>query len=104
MNTLSTAFSPDVDLYDYIKDEVGFRLADRIFDIKRELKVVADYGCNRGFISRHIVADTVGELILCDTSPTMLEQATGTPGLNVTKRLVEAEWPQVEFVHIYCDS
>lgn len=104
-------FSPDVDLYDYVKDEVGFRLADRIFDIKRELKLVADFGCNRGFVSRHIVADTVGQLILCDTSPSMLEQATGTPGLYVTKRLIENEWPQVGtkvfhpmHTHIYSDS
>lgn len=34
----------DVALYDYIKDEVGFRLSDRIFDIKREFKNAADIG------------------------------------------------------------
>lgn len=39
-----SARSPDVELYDYIKDEVGFRLSDRIFDIKREFKNAADIG------------------------------------------------------------
>lgn len=34
----------DVALFDYIKDEVGFRLSDRIFDIKREFKNAADIG------------------------------------------------------------
>lgn len=84
-------------MYDYIKDEVGYRLADRIFDIKRDLKLVADIGCNRGFVSRHIIADTVGELILCESSRTMLEQADGTPGLKISKRLIDIdkEWPDV---------
>lgn len=27
--------NPDSSLYDYLKDEVAFRVADRIFDIKR---------------------------------------------------------------------
>lgn len=27
--------SPDSELYDYLKDEIAFRVADRIFDIKR---------------------------------------------------------------------
>lgn len=39
-----SAQRPDVALFDYIKDEVGFRLSDRIFDIKREFEVAADIG------------------------------------------------------------
>lgn len=39
-----SAQRPDVALFDYIKDEVGFRLSDRIFDIKREIKTAADIG------------------------------------------------------------
>lgn len=39
-----SAQRPDVALFDYIKDEVGFRLSDRIFDIKREFKNAADIG------------------------------------------------------------
>lgn len=27
--------SPDFELYNYLKDEIAFRVADRIFDIKR---------------------------------------------------------------------
>ncbi|KAJ6647859.1 Arginine-hydroxylase NDUFAF5, mitochondrial [Pseudolycoriella hygida] len=88
-----SAQRPDVALYDYIKDEVGFRLSDRIFDIKREFKNAADIGCNRGFISRHVLAETVNHLYLCDISPSMLLQAEGTPGLKITKKEMDEEQP-----------
>lgn len=89
-------FSPDVALYDYIKDEVGFRLSDRLFDVKREFAVAADLGCNRGFVSKHIMADTVGHLHLCDISPSMLAQADGTPGLPLTRHEMDEERLQFE--------
>lgn len=40
------AIAEDVNLYDYLKDEIGFRLADRVFDIKRKFKSAADIGRN----------------------------------------------------------
>ncbi|XP_073848739.1 arginine-hydroxylase NDUFAF5, mitochondrial isoform X2 [Musca autumnalis] len=85
------ALSPDVELYDYLKEEIGYRLADRVFDIKREFEAAADLGCNRGFLSRHILAESVKHLTLCDISPTMLSQATGTPGLQISKREIDEE-------------
>ncbi|XP_017473488.1 PREDICTED: NADH dehydrogenase [ubiquinone] 1 alpha subcomplex assembly factor 5 [Rhagoletis zephyria] len=85
------ARNANVELYDYLKEEVGFRLADRIIDIKREFTNAADIGCSRGFLSKHIMAESVQHLTLCDTSPTMLEQAQGTPGLKMTKLEVDEE-------------
>uniref|UniRef100_A0A0K8UTA6 Putative methyltransferase C20orf7, mitochondrial n=1 Tax=Bactrocera latifrons TaxID=174628 RepID=A0A0K8UTA6_BACLA len=85
------ALNPDVELYDYLKEEVGFRLADRIIDIKREFTNAADIGCSRGFLSKHIMAESVRHLTLCDTSPTMLAQAQGTPGLKLTKLELDEE-------------
>lgn len=85
------ANNPDVALYDYIKDEIGFRLADRIFDIKREFSNAADLGCSRGFISNKVYAETIKHLFLCDSSPTMLGQAQGTPGLQITKIEMDEE-------------
>lgn len=38
------AIAKDVSVYDYVKDEVGYRLADRIYDIKRRFKLAADIG------------------------------------------------------------
>lgn len=81
----------DVHVYDYLKDEVGFRLADRIFDIKRKFKCAVDLGCGRGHVSKNIVADSVEKLILCDMSKTMVEQAA-PPEENVkVERLVVDE-------------
>lgn len=81
-----------------MKDEVGFRLADRLFDIKREFQVAADIGCNRGFVSRHILAENVKHLHMCEMSPTMLQQAEGTPGLQITKHEMDEEFLDVSGV------
>lgn len=88
---MNSICSPDVALYDYLKEEVGFRLADRVFDIKREFKSAADIGCNRGYISKHILAECVEHLTLTDTSASMLDQAQGTPGLKMHKLLQDEE-------------
>lgn len=42
---------------EYIKSEVGWRVADRVFDIKRSFDNVLDLGCQRGYVSKHL--DTV---------------------------------------------
>lgn len=119
-------FSPDVKLYDYIKEEVGARMVDRIYDLTKEIKTAAEIGtihiqlsqtllndrwrrfgfpipilnfsfigCNRGFMSRHDLADTIGHLYLCELSPTMLEQVEVANGLNVTKLNMDEELPKV---------
>lgn len=36
--------SPDAALYDYLKEEAGWCLSDRLFDLKKEIKVAADIG------------------------------------------------------------
>lgn len=38
------AIAKDVNVYDYLKDEIGYRLADRVFDIKRKFKLAANLG------------------------------------------------------------
>lgn len=46
-------------------------------------------------MSRHDLAETIGHLYLCESSPTMLEQAEVASGLNVTKLNVDEELPKV---------
>jgi len=62
-----------------------------VFDIKREFKAAADIGCNRGYVSKHILAECVEHLTLTDTSPSMLEQAKGTPGVKMRKLVQDEE-------------
>lgn len=86
-----SANASDVKLYDYIKDEVGYRLSDRIFDIKRKFKKAVDLGCGRGHVSKHILAESVEELTLADMSPSLLKQAETTDGVNVTRTVMDEE-------------
>jgi NADH dehydrogenase [ubiquinone] 1 alpha subcomplex assembly factor 5 len=84
-----------VETFDYIKEEIGFRLSDRLFDIKKELKYGVDFGGGRGYLSKNILAETLENLKIYDISETMLEQATSTPGVNVDKHLLTKEYLDV---------
>lgn len=86
-----SARAPDVKLYDYIKDEIGYRLADRIFDIKREFENVLELGCGRGNLSKHISKDNVKNLILADMCPDYLEQVVITEDIKVQKKVMDEE-------------
>lgn len=81
----------DVELYDYLKEEVGFRLSDRVFDVKRQFRNAVDLGCGRGYVSRHIMSESVQNLTLCDNSPTSLRAAESTPGVNLLRKEIDEE-------------
>ncbi|XP_001601244.1 arginine-hydroxylase NDUFAF5, mitochondrial [Nasonia vitripennis] len=85
------AKAEDVNVYDYLKDEIGYRLSDRVFDIKRKFNKALDLGCGRGHISKYILNDSVDELILADLSPSWLEQAQTTEGIKVVKKVLDEE-------------
>lgn len=85
------ANASDVKLYDYIKDEVGYRLSDRIFDIKRNFKRALDFGCGRGHVSKNILKESVEELILTDMSQTALNQAETNEGIKVERKIIDEE-------------
>ncbi|XP_022903776.2 arginine-hydroxylase NDUFAF5, mitochondrial isoform X1 [Onthophagus taurus] len=85
------ASAQDVNLYDYLKEEIGYRLADRIFDIKRKFKCAADIGCSRGYVSKHISIDSVEELILCDVSQANLDSVIVGDGVKVIKQILDEE-------------
>uniref|UniRef100_A0A023F7U5 Arginine-hydroxylase NDUFAF5, mitochondrial n=1 Tax=Triatoma infestans TaxID=30076 RepID=A0A023F7U5_TRIIF len=82
----------NVELYDYLKDEVGYRLTDRIFDIKRSFHKVIDLGCGRGSASKNVLSDCVENLIMCDMSESMLEKAVlPEESVKVSKIVVDEE-------------
>ncbi|XP_012216720.2 arginine-hydroxylase NDUFAF5, mitochondrial [Linepithema humile] len=81
----------DVHLYDYLKDEVGDRLSDRIFDIKRKFNKALDLGCGRGHVSKRVFNDSIEELVLADMSPSFLQQAETTEGVKVKKEVIDEE-------------
>ncbi|CAG0893102.1 unnamed protein product [Cyprideis torosa] len=48
------ALQKDSHVYDYVKDEVGLRLAERVYEIKRDFRTILDLGCGRGHVTRHL--------------------------------------------------
>lgn len=86
------AIAEDSSLYEYIKDEVGYRLSDRLFDIKRQFNLVVDLGCGYGHVSKHISIDNVKELIMCDACQEILVKALNPePEVKVSKIVVDEE-------------
>lgn len=86
-----TAHLPNYTVYDYLKDEVGWRMADRVFDIKRKFDVALDVGCGRGHIARHILEDTVGVLYQCDMAERVLNQSDASPEVPTVRLHVDEE-------------
>ncbi|XP_035668090.1 arginine-hydroxylase NDUFAF5, mitochondrial-like isoform X1 [Branchiostoma floridae] len=79
-----TASRPDHEDFDYLRDEVAYRIADRVCDVSRKFPVALDLGCGKGYISKYLNKDIVETLYQCDTSEKMLEhyyflQATNRP-------------------------
>lgn len=69
-----SAMMDDWKIYDYIKDEIGWRVADRIHDIKRKFDLAVELGCGRGYIGRHVTQESVGMFLQCDMSEKLLHQ------------------------------
>ncbi|KAF9360752.1 hypothetical protein BGX26_007878 [Mortierella sp. AD094] len=59
---------------DYVKDEVAFRVVDRLLDIKREFNEVVELGSGCGHIAKHVDSDMMKKLIMCDMSEMMLNR------------------------------
>ncbi|NXG08308.1 NDUF5 hydroxylase, partial [Sakesphorus luctuosus] len=71
---------------DYLREEVGGRIADRVFDITRTFPLALDVGSGRGYIAQHLTKETVEKLIQVDVAE------------NALKNAVETEIPTVRVV------
>lgn len=58
-----TCSLPNYKDYEYVKEEVGYRVADRVFDIKRSLDSIVDLGCQRGYVSKHLTKVSISHLL-----------------------------------------
>nr|XP_020022212.1 arginine-hydroxylase NDUFAF5, mitochondrial isoform X2 [Castor canadensis] len=48
------ARQPEPMKFDYLKEEVGSRIADRVYDIARDFPLALDIGSGRGYIAQHL--------------------------------------------------
>ncbi|NXS68298.1 NDUF5 hydroxylase, partial [Pandion haliaetus] len=71
---------------DYLREEVGGRIADRVFDITRTFPLGLDVGSGRGYIAQHLTKETVEKLIQVDIAE------------NALKNAVQSEIPTVSVV------
>eukprot|EP00088_Acartia_fossae_P049755 TRINITY_DN5509_c0_g1_i3.p1 TRINITY_DN5509_c0_g1~~TRINITY_DN5509_c0_g1_i3.p1 ORF type:complete len:345 (+),score=57.61 TRINITY_DN5509_c0_g1_i3:32-1066(+) len=69
------AINPDLDNYDFLKEEIGYRLSDRLLDVSRKFDVAVDVGSGRGWVTRHLTEHSVGRVTAIDLSPGMLDSA-----------------------------
>ncbi|XP_013840539.1 arginine-hydroxylase NDUFAF5, mitochondrial isoform X2 [Sus scrofa] len=60
------ARQPEPMKFDYLKEEVGSRIADRVYDITRDFPLALDVGCGRGYIAQHLNKETVGKFFQTD--------------------------------------
>ncbi|XP_072907371.1 arginine-hydroxylase NDUFAF5, mitochondrial [Hemitrygon akajei] len=58
---------------DYLREEVGSRIVDRVLDIVRTFPVALDIGCGKGYIAEYLTKDTVHNLYQMDTAENALK-------------------------------
>ncbi|XP_038662865.1 arginine-hydroxylase NDUFAF5, mitochondrial isoform X1 [Scyliorhinus canicula] len=69
---------PGSERYDYLKEEVGSRIVDRVFDIVRTFPVALDIGCGKGHIAEHLNKDMVQKLFQVDIAENVLKHPVET--------------------------
>ncbi|XP_031530279.2 arginine-hydroxylase NDUFAF5, mitochondrial isoform X3 [Vicugna pacos] len=77
------ARQPEPMKFDYLKEEVGSRIADRVYDVARDFPLALDVGCGRGYIAQHLNKETVGKFFQTDIAE------------NALKNILETEIPTV---------
>uniref|UniRef100_A0A8C0GEB2 Arginine-hydroxylase NDUFAF5, mitochondrial n=1 Tax=Chelonoidis abingdonii TaxID=106734 RepID=A0A8C0GEB2_CHEAB len=80
------ALQPEPAKYDYLREEVGGRVADRVFDITRTFPLALDVGCGSGYIAQYLNKETVEKLFQVDMAE------------NALKNTMETEIPTVSVV------
>ncbi|XP_038186643.1 arginine-hydroxylase NDUFAF5, mitochondrial isoform X2 [Arvicola amphibius] len=79
------ARQPEPMKFDYLKEEVGSRIADRVYDIARDFPLALDVGCGRGYIAQHLNKETVGKIFQTDIAEHALKNSSETdiPTVNI---------------------
>merc|ERR1712142_848824 len=71
----SVIIRDDHQVFDYLKEEVGYRVYDRVLDIKRHFETVVDLSAGKGYVGRNFTKETCSRLIQCDISRELLARS-----------------------------
>ncbi|KAM3856526.1 arginine-hydroxylase NDUFAF5, mitochondrial [Vipera latastei] len=79
------AGQPHAERCEYLREEVGGRMADRIFDIAKAFPLALDLGCGRSYIAQHLNKDVVGRLFQSDVAEIALKNTLDSeiPRVNI---------------------
>uniref|UniRef100_A0A8I5TWS9 Arginine-hydroxylase NDUFAF5, mitochondrial n=2 Tax=Pongo TaxID=9599 RepID=A0A8I5TWS9_PONAB len=72
------ARQPEPTKFDYLKEEVGSRIADRVYDIPRNFPLALDLGCGRGYIAQYLNKETIGKFFQADIAENALKNSLET--------------------------
>ncbi|XP_005380944.1 PREDICTED: NADH dehydrogenase [ubiquinone] 1 alpha subcomplex assembly factor 5 [Chinchilla lanigera] len=72
------AQQPEPMRFDYLKEEVGSQIADRVYDIARDFPLALDVGCGRGYIAQHLNKETIGKFFQTDIAEHALKNSLET--------------------------
>jgi len=91
------AANRDVEKFDFLKEEVGYRVADRVLDVARRMEVAVDLGSGRGWVTRHLMSESVGRLTAIELSPGMLAEAPDPEGLTMERLAMDLDGAELPF-------
>jgi len=87
-----SASQDNFELAQYVKNEMGYRVADRVYDLTGFNDVVLDLGCGAGHIGQHLIKENVGVLLQCDLSEALVRRSKGAPENELpTLRIISDE-------------
>ncbi|XP_003476435.2 arginine-hydroxylase NDUFAF5, mitochondrial isoform X1 [Cavia porcellus] len=72
------ALQPEPTRFDYLREEVGSQIADRVYDIARDFPLALDVGCGRGYIAQHLNKETIGKFFQTDIAENALKNSLET--------------------------
>jgi len=87
----------DVDDYDFLKEEVGYRVSDRVLDVARRMEVAVDVGSGRGWVTRHLTDHSVGQVTAIELSQGLLDQAPQPEGVSMERLAMDIDGAELPF-------
>lgn len=82
-------------------------MVDRMYDLTKECKTIAEIGCCRGFIAKHELPEGIEQFYLCDSSEIALKhalQVAKPDGYKITTIQMDEEVPKVSNTKIRMEN
>ncbi|VDN93645.1 unnamed protein product [Brugia pahangi] len=87
----------DYDVCQYVKDEIAYRVADKVFDLTKFNDICIDIGCGSGHIATNLIKENVGVIIQCDMSAGLIRRSRGAADPEVPVLSVIADESMAPF-------